>query len=139
MLKLYKNIESLWFRINQKIRFLLVGGFNTVLAYALFVFLFLICDWNYSTSLITQYIITINISIFTMRYFVFQSHSNLKQEYLKAWGVYLFLLVLNYLYLFITSWFEINTILAQGIYIIISTILTFVLHKKYSFRSNKKL
>lgn len=138
MIKLYKKIESFWFLLNQKIRFLLVGGFNTVLAYALFVFLLEYCNWRYPAVLITQYLITVNISIFTMRYFVFRSYGNLKNEYAKAWSIYLLLLGLNYLYLFITvSYLKMNTIIVQGLYIVISTILTFILHKKYSFSVDK--
>ncbi len=135
MIKLYQQFERLWFALHQKFRFLLVGGFNTLLAYALFVFFIDICKWHYSLVLIVQYIITINISIFTMRYYVFQSQGNLKREYTRAWSVYLFLLLLNYVYLFISvSYLELPPIIAQGIYIIVSTILTFVLHKKYSFQ-----
>ena len=37
MIKLYRKIENRWFGLPQKIRFLLVGGFNTFLAYLLFV------------------------------------------------------------------------------------------------------
>ncbi len=135
MINFYKKIEKLWFSIHQKIRFLLVGGFNTLLAYALFVFFIDVCKWHYSFVLIVQYIITINISIFTMRYYVFQSHGDLKREYTKAWSVYLFLFLLNYAYLFVSvSCLELPPIITQALYIIVSTILTFVLHKKYSFQ-----
>lgn len=37
MIKLYRKIENRWFGLPQKIRFLLVGGFNTFLAYLLFI------------------------------------------------------------------------------------------------------
>ena len=40
IIELYKKIERIWFTINQKIRFLLVGGFNTVFAYGVFAALF---------------------------------------------------------------------------------------------------
>ena len=37
---IYKKVENIWFKLNQKIRFLLVGGFNTVFAYVVFALLF---------------------------------------------------------------------------------------------------
>ncbi|MBR1904768.1 MAG: hypothetical protein IJ824_06310, partial [Alphaproteobacteria bacterium] len=35
IIKLYLWAENIWFRFPEKLRYLLVGGFNTVLAYAL--------------------------------------------------------------------------------------------------------
>lgn len=64
MIKLYRQIENRWFGLPQKIRFLLVGGFNTFLAYLLFVLFVAILQIPYRLSLIIQYILTVNISIF---------------------------------------------------------------------------
>lgn len=64
MIKLYRQIENRWFGLSQKIRFLLVGGFNTFLAYLLFVLFVAILQIPYRLSLIIQYVLTVNISIF---------------------------------------------------------------------------
>ena len=104
VVKIYLWAENLWFKFPEKLRYLLVGGFNTVLAYSLLVFL----DFTFekinsaialnlskevvaNIALIVQYIITINISFTTMRYYVFRSHGNWKKEWLKAWSVYIFI------------------------------------------------
>ena len=58
MIKLYRQIENRWFGLSQKIRFLLVGGFNTFLAYLLFVLFVAILQIPYRLSLIIQYILT---------------------------------------------------------------------------------
>ena len=92
MIKLYRQIENRWFGLSQKIRFLLVGGFNTFLAYLLFVLFVAILQIPYRLRLIIQYVLTVNISIFSMRYYVFRSGGNLKDEYFRAWGVYLLML-----------------------------------------------
>ena len=136
MIKHYRHIENHWFKLPQKIRFLLVGGFNTTLAYLLFILFVKGLNIPYKISLITQYIITINISIFSMRYYVFCSQKTLKTEYIRAWATYLFMLCFNYAVLFILidiSGF--NVVLSQGIYTIVSTIITFLLHKNFSFRN----
>jgi putative flippase GtrA len=94
LIKLYFWVENIWFRFPEKIRFLLVGGFNTVLAYSLLNAL----DWLFgrineayalgaspevvaNIALIIQYIITINISVVTMRYYVFHSTGRHRTPY----------------------------------------------------------
>lgn len=135
MIKLYKHIETLWFQIHQKIRFLMVGGFNTLCSYLLFIFLFEYVGFSYPISLIIQYLITINLSIFTMRYYVFQSCNPVLKEYSKSGFVYLLMLMFNYLSLFLMiNILNINTILAQGIYTAISTVVLFIIHKNITYK-----
>lgn len=138
MIELYKKIEQIWFKINQKIRFLLVGGFNTVFAYGVFVGLYQLAGLNYNLALITQYFITVNISIFTMRYYVFQSHGNLKAEYVKAGSVYVGMYFFNAFALnFFVIVLNLGPVIGQALYLVVSTIITYILHKYFSFRNKK--
>ncbi len=148
IIKLYLWAENIWFRFSEKFRYLLVGGFNTVLAYSLLNAL----DWLFgnvnekyqfgfapeavaNAALLLQYVITINISVATMRYYVFRSTGNWKKEFAKAWSVYIFLYLINApIMTFLMVFFGLKTWAAQGIYLIFSTIVTFVLHKYFSFR-----
>ena len=145
MIKLYLWAEKIWFRLPQKVRFLLVGGFNTVFAYLVLNFLNILFGLVLkdalskvaiaNLALVIQYILTINVSFITMRYYVFQSHGNWRKEWLKAWSVYIFLYLINAPVLtFMMSVLGWSTWLAQGVYLIFSTIITFLLHKYYSFR-----
>ena len=137
VVRLYKAIENIWFNINQKIRFLLVGGFNSVLAYVVYAFLIVIINMPYILALILQYFITINISVLTMRYYVFRSKGNFFKEFCKAWSVYLFTLTLNGAGLsFLVEICHINELWAQAIYQVAIAVLTYILHKYFSF--NKK-
>lgn len=138
MIELYKKIEQIWFKINQKIRFLLVGGFNTVFAYGVFVGLYQLAGLNYNLALITQYFITVNVSIFTMRYYVFQSHGNLKTEYVKAGSVYVGMYFFNAFALnFFVIVLNLGPVIGQALYLVVSTIITYILHKYFSFRNKK--
>ncbi len=131
---IYKKIENFWFKINQKIRFLLVGGFNTVFAYGVFAFLFAFIKLPYLWALIVQYFITINVSVLTMRYYVFRSEGNFLTEYCKAWSVYILMFIFNSVALsFLVEICHITELYAQALYLTISTILTYVLHKYFSF------
>jgi putative flippase GtrA len=148
IIKLYLWAENIWFRFPEKLRYLLVGGFNTVLAYALLNAL----DWLFgcvnkkyelglvpeavaNAALLLQYVITINISVVTMRYYVFRSTGNWKKEFAKAWSVYIFLYLINApIMTLLMVIFGLKTWAAQGIYLTFSTIITFFLHKYFSFR-----
>lgn len=140
IVKLYKFSENIWFRLPEKLRFLLVGGFNTVLAYAVVNLLDLLIkyannryNWGLADeisaniALVIQYAITINISFLTMRYYVFRSKGNWQKEWVKTWSVYIFIYAINA---------PIMTLLmvicglplwqAQAIYLTFSTIITFL-------------
>ena len=147
-IKLYMWAENLWFSFPEKLRFLLVGGFNTVFAYSLLTFL----DWGFgkinsqagwgfpdvgvaNAALLVQYIISINLSFITMRYYVFRSHGDWRKELAKAWSVYIFIYLINApIMSFLMLMFVLEAWQAQAIFLIFSTIITFLLHKYYSFR-----
>lgn len=131
----YRKLENRWFKLPQQLRFVLLGGFNTLLSYLIFVVLIEVSHLPYYVSLITQYLITVNLSIFSMRYYVFRSQSPLLREYLKAWTIYLAMLGFNYMFLYLTiDCLHYPILLSQAIYTIISTIITYLLHRFYSFR-----
>lgn len=133
--RLYKKIEDFWFTFPEKLRYLLVGGFNTVSAYGIYLVFLQICHLSYNLSLFLQNFISINLSILTMRYFVFQSHGRFWAEFFKAWQVYLLMLLLDCgaLNIMVQCW-HLHPALAQGLYIFFGTILSFILHKCYSFK-----
>jgi putative flippase GtrA len=149
--KLYLWAENLWFSFPEKLRFLLVGGFNTVFAWSVLAGLDWSLNklntatgWNFPTiwvanaALIVQYLITINFSFITMRYYVFRSHGNILKEWAKAWSVYISIYLINAPSMSFLMWaFDLQAWQAQGIYLIFSTIITFILHKYYSFKQSK--
>lgn len=129
---------EMWFKINQKIRFLLLGGFNTLLSFLLYSAGIKFSGFNYGIVLTATYIISVNWSIFSMRYLVFRGQGNIWREFVKAWAVYLSMLLLNYASLWLMieklSWGEIR---AQLVYTVVSTILIFYLHRNLTFRTHK--
>ena len=145
-IKFYFWAENIWFKLPQKVRFLLVGGFNTVFAYGVFFLLYWLFEkfniWQLdkiiisNAALIMQYCISINVSFITMRYYVFQSHGNWKAELIKAWSVYISLLLINAPTISFLIWLGFHPLVAQALYLTFSTITTFFLHKYYSFRKS---
>ena len=136
MIKWYKYIENLWFTLlPQKLRFLLVGGFNTVSSYVIFVIFTSL--FAYQAALIITYFLSINLSIITMRCYVFRTGSlNLSKQYLKAGITYLLMLLGNAVFLWLTvDFYHVNPLLSQAIFTIISTILLYYIHKNVNFHS----
>ena len=155
VVKLYKRVEKIWFRLNQKIRFLLVGGFNTATAFVIYYLFLYISAGREQLSLFLMNLININISIATMRYYVFQGTGPLLKEYTKAFSSYIVLYFINMgLLAFFVSIIKIqsslpsNNILlqipnldkaiAQICCVIIITCITFFIHKYFSFRKDAK-
>ncbi|MBP5160659.1 MAG: GtrA family protein [Alphaproteobacteria bacterium] len=143
----YLWAEKKWFALPEKLRFLLVGGANTLLAYIVLnlldalLRLVLIDSAIYAANiaLILQNIITINISFITMRYYVFQSHGVFWHEWLKCVSVYAFMYVFNAVFMTLLMSLLVWPLwLAQLVYIIVSTLLIFCLHKFFSFRPQHK-
>ena len=134
MFRLYKFIENIWFKVPQKLRFLLVGGFNTLFSYVLFAFLVAIIMMPYKIALVLNYIIAVNLSIFTMRYYVFRSFGNFLREYGKAWCVYLLVLILNYVSMYMmVDVYKMNELIAQAVYTFFITFFIYFMHKYVSF------
>lgn len=134
MIRLYRLLEKIWFGWPQKLRFLLVGGFNTVFSYGLFVLMVAAIGIPYKIAIAVGYVISTNVSIFTMRYYVFRSKGSLKKEYAKAWGVYLTTMLINYAAMYaMVDLGAVNELLAQGIYTVLITVFTYLMHKYFSF------
>ena len=134
--RLYLAVESLWFRLApEKVRFVLVGAFNSLAAYLIFLGLYFLLNGRYGAALVLQNIISINISIFLMRHYVFRSHGNIKKEYAKALPVYAFMILANYPWLyFFDKVLGISAPVSQPVFIATSAVATYLLLKYFSFR-----
>lgn len=149
--KAYKFLEDIWFRQNEKIRFLLVGGFNTATSFILYYLFLYFTSGREQLSLLLMNLININISITTMRYYVFRSTGNFLKEYSKAFSSYIVLYFVNIgLLAFFVHIIHIsehlspesilldipnlNKAVAQICCICLITVITFFVHKYFSFR-----
>lgn len=151
IVKCYKYLEDIWFKQNEKLRFLLVGGFNTAVSFLIYYGFLYITHGKEQLSLLLMNLININISIATMRYYVFRSTGNFFKEYTKAFSSYIVLYFVNMgllaFFVRITHITEnlspdsilleipnLNKAVAQICCICIITCITFFVHKYFSFR-----
>lgn len=152
---LYKAVENIWFKVPEKLRFLLVGGFNALTAFLIYNLFLYVLNGREQISLLLMTIINTNISIITMRYYVFRSKNRFLTDYQKALFAYGVLYLVNVGLLaglvrivklkehlsesnILYEVPNLDKAAAQLVCVVIITILTFLTHKYFSFRKNKK-
>ena len=132
-----EKIFNLFFSFSEKLRFLLVGGFNTTCSYLIYVFLLLVFDDNslYLICFSISYCISIVISFITMKYFVFRKTSNkIMSQFFKTFLSYVITYTINfYLLDFFVSILLISPYISQLISLAIVVVITYYIHKYYSF------
>jgi putative flippase GtrA len=122
---------------SEKLRYLLVGGWNTVFGYLTGVTFFLMLSQHLNIILIAiiSNIIAITMSFITYKILVFKTSGRWFTEYLKCYLVYGInaLIGVFFLWLFVDR-YSINIWLAQGAIIVLTVMFSYLLHKRFTFR-----
>lgn len=129
-------VKSFWFKLSDKIRFLIVGGANAGISYLLYsCFVFFLGDEKYQAALALAWVISSFISFTTQKYLVFNVEGNIFKQYLKCCTTWVFSYIINALLLEIfVQKLSFNVYLAQLLATFIAAIFTYVLFKKFAFR-----
>ncbi len=125
-----------FFRLPQPLRYLLIGGYNTLMSGALYAGLYLLLgEWlHYLLILLLNYLLSVTHSFLTMKYLVFRSRGHLWQEYLRCQLSYLTLLGTNIPLLgVLVDGLGIGAIAAQLICTVVIAALGYVMHQRFSF------
>ena len=92
IVNLFWKVWRFWFALPDKVRFVLVGGFNATVQYALYALILLIWGESiYQTALVASWILSTFSSFATQKVFVFCTKGNLSvwiREYIKCLGVW---------------------------------------------------
>ena len=132
-----ESMLEYWFKLDDKIRFVLVGGFNFCVSYLIYVLFCRILGVEYyQHSLALSWLLSSIVSFMTQKYFVFKGSKNWIKEYLKCcstWAVSYFINVIL-LEVFV-KWFFMNVYLSQFIATTAVAIITYILFKKFAFRN----
>jgi putative flippase GtrA len=132
-----KKLLEIWFSFKQPIRFILVGGYNTILGYIIFATL------NYTLEqylfawliLLLSYIIGIANNFVLFKIFVFNTSGNWLKECIKTYYSYIFVYILNALLLYAgTDFFLLSAYVSQAICIVILPIITYFIMKHFTFK-----
>lgn len=125
---------------NEKLRFLIVGAYNTAFGYAAFVGLyFLLHDyWHYLAISLLSYVIAITNSFILQRKIVFRAQDALLPSFLRfnlsTAAALLFSMAGMAL---LVEAFSINPLLAQALVTCTTVVISFLLHRYYTFPSSR--
>lgn len=124
---------------DQRIRFLFIGGINTVIGYGVFVLGELTVGWiiGYVGSLYLSYLIAVPIAFLLHRRVTFRAHESGSRlvDFLRFSSVYVVSLVINTVGLpLLVEFGHLPPIAAQAIMVVVTTVLSYAGHKYFSFR-----
>ncbi len=128
-----------WFNISDKIRFLLVGGFNAGVSYLMYsAFCIILGEASYQTALAIAWIVSSVVSFTTQKFLVFRGNGSWMREYIKCCTTWVFSYMINagLLEMFVKV-FHINVYIAQIIATLIAAIFTYVVFKKFAFKCTR--
>lgn len=139
MVELYLKLYRWWMTWPQKLRFLLVGGYNTVFSYILFAGLLWGLNGQYEQiALALSFALSSVNSFWTQKIYVFASRAPAWPEFIKCletWGISY---ILNAGLLWImTDGLNVNPYVAQGIALTILTIFSWIMLKYFAFKNHR--
>jgi putative flippase GtrA len=122
---------------DQRVAFLIVGGINTVVGYVTFVGFQLTVGqwWGYLATLACAHVVSVLIAFVLYRFMVFRVRGHVLRDLWRFETVYLSALALNFVLLpVLVEIAHLNVYLAQGLIMFVTSAMSWVGHKNYSFR-----
>lgn len=130
------SVKKLINRHQEKVRYLLVGGWNTAFGYLVFVVLYRLLGAavNYIALLTFSYIISITNAYLCYKFLVFRTKGNYFKEYFRFYLVYgaAYLLNLALLPVFVEL-LRMNPVISQGVIVVLTVVISYIAHKNFSF------
>lgn len=134
------TLYNRWCTIPDKIRFLLVGGWNAAFSYIIFaIAVNILGHENYQICVALQWIISSVFSFVNQKVFVFCTKGHWIKEYFKCCTTWVFSYIFNAILLeLIVRFVSKNVYVGQFFSILMASIVTYILFKYFAFRHHKK-
>lgn len=117
-------------------KYLAVGLFNTGFGYAVFALL-TVGPWGgvpYLVALLVAHVVAVLTAFVLYRWYVFKVRGHLLRDLFRFWSVYLFVLVGNAAVLALgVESMHLHPLLVQGVVVIVTPVLTYLAHSRFSF------
>lgn len=131
----YRTLYSIWMCFPEKIRYLLVGGYNTLFSYILYaLLLWLGFDKSPQLALFLSFAFSSVHNFWTQKIYVFNTKGNALEEYIRcliSWGIsYILNVILLELFLIL----GLNPYVAQFLALVLITVNSYLLLKYLAFR-----
>jgi putative flippase GtrA len=122
---------------SRALRYLFVGIYNTGVGYMIFYSINCAFDstLHYLIVLVISYLLSLTHAYFGQRLLVFRSTDRWGMEYLRFLLVNLSGMLTNALLLFFFIELGIGLMMAQAVSVVIVTLLSYIGHRKFSFKS----
>ena len=140
------RLSGTYVRHGEKLRFLAVGGWNTVFSIGVLWLLDQAIPYD-STSVLQKemvfaasWVIGVTQNFFTFKLLVFRTHGNWLREYLRMYVVYaVTFTVQSVLMLAISEVFGLSVFWANLPVILVITVMSYFGHKHYTFRQPERV
>ena len=122
---------------SERVRYLLVGGWNTLFGYGVFVVLqeTIGDDIGYLGVLLVAHVLSVLVAFAGYRWIVFRVTGNVLRDLMRFWSVYLTVFAVNLVALpFMVEVLGMPIVPSQGIFLVITIIASYLSHKHFSFR-----
>lgn len=116
------------------LRFLIVGGINTLFGYLVFSF-FLYINFHYSLATLLATICGVLFNFITIGKLVFNNNDN--SLFFKFIGVYVIIYFLNVFFLKMFELFNVNLYLAAALLILPMAMVSFTINRKFVFKNGQ--
>ncbi len=130
------QLFSLWLKLDDKIRFVVIGCVNAAISYLIYVIaLYLLGQQHYQVCVALQWGISSIFSYLNQKFFVFCTKGNYLKEYTKCCTTWLISYLVNVIVLEMLMKFVLkNAYVAQFISIFLVSVITYVLFKYFAFK-----
>ncbi len=138
MMNLYRRLYRYWMAYPQKLRFLLVGGYNTVFSYALFaVLLWVMAGRHEQIALLLSFAISSVNSFLTQKIYVFATVGGWKAEFIKCLGTWGLSYLINASLLWgLVDCIGVNPYIGQACAVIFLTVFSWIMLKHFAFKKS---
>ena len=122
---------------HQKVMYLLVGGWNTIFGYCtgLSLYYLLYGYLHILVILVMTNILSISMSFFTYKLFVFKTTGNWLFEYVRCYVVYGSIALVGMLLIWImVNFIEVPFWIAQALIVMVTVVLSYASHKRFTFK-----
>jgi putative flippase GtrA len=133
-----ETLQRRW-RSSERLRFLVVGGWNTAFGYGLFVALYwLLGTWlHYVAIAMIAHLLAVTQSFVSQRRLVFFAATGWLRQYLRFHVASLAALGINLAVMtLLVEAASLRVLAAQAVATCVSVVATYLMHKHYSFRES---
>ena len=124
-------VKKLYRRHEEKVKFLIVGSWNTLFGFIAFVVIDHLLGEiiHYVLTLTLSYILAITNAYFCYKFFVFKTKGNYLREYFKFYIVYGAVFIVNIMLLPIfVEIFQVNVLISQAVIVLFTVLISYSGH-----------